>query len=390
MSLWWLLVAVQGAALLVLLSRLAPGRTRRPPVQPPGAPVGDTTVTVMVATLNEARRIGPCLESLVSQDRAMTEALIIDSRSTDGTRELVEAAAARDSRIRLVTDDPLPAGWVGKVWALETGLQQARGEWVLGVDADTVFVPALVSAVVHAARTSGYDVVSFGPRFYGQTAGERWLQPSMLLTLVYRCGASGAIQPPPDRVMANGQCFLARRSVLIANGGYAPARQSFADDVTLARHLAARGARVGFMDGSAIIQVKSYDSLAQMWREWGRSFDLKDATPVLRRWGDVGLVWLVQALPLPLMVGLLMMGCGDGTCAVPPSALRPLWIINGVALLVRLALLPALAGSYAERGAPFWLSWTADIVAAVRLTVSTARRPRAWRGRAYPASALPS
>jgi dolichol-phosphate mannosyltransferase len=384
MSGWWLLVVAQGIALLVLLARLSPGRTRRPPVQPPGAPVTDTSVTVMVATLNEARRIGPCLDSLVGQDAAMTEALIIDSRSTDGTRELVQQAAMRDARIRLLTDDPLPDGWVGKVWALESGLQQARGEWVLGVDADTVFVPGLVSAVVHAARTSGYDVVSFGPRFYGQTAGERWLQPSMLLTLVYRCGASGAIQPPPDRVMANGQCFLARKSVLVANGGYAPARQSFADDVTLARHLAARGARVGFMDGSAIIQVKSYDSLGQMWREWGRSFDLKDATPVARRWADVALVWLVQALPVPLIVMLLLMGCATGACAVSDAAVRALWVINGIAAAVRMSLLPALAGSYAERGAPFWLSWTADVVAAVRLTISTARRPRSWRGRAYP------
>jgi dolichol-phosphate mannosyltransferase len=381
---WWLLVAAQAAALVVLLARLAPGRTRRPPVQPPGAPVADTTVTVMVATLNEARRIGPCLESLRTQDALMTDALIIDSRSTDGTRDLVAAASAADPRIRLVTDPPLPPGWVGKVWALESGLAEATGEWVLGVDADTVFVPGLVSAVIHAARTTGYDVVSFGPQFYGQTSGERWLQPAMLLTLVYRCGASGAIQPAPHRVMANGQCFLARRSLLQANGGYSAARASFADDVTLARHLAARGARVGFMDGSAIIKVRSYESLGQMWREWGRSFDLKDATPVVRRWFDVLFVWLVQALPIPLLLTLVAMGCATQECRVAAGPLRWLWVINAVAALVRLAMLPALAGSYAERGAPFWLSWTADVAAAVRLTISTARRPRVWRGRDYP------
>ncbi|MCU0649141.1 MAG: glycosyltransferase [Gemmatimonadaceae bacterium] len=391
MSAWWVLVGAQGVMLLVLLARLAPGRTRRPPVQPPGAPVTDTTVTVMVATLNEAARIAPCLASLETQHRVMHEALVIDSRSTDGTRDLVSAASARDSRIRLVTDDPLPSGWVGKVWALETGLQQATGEWVLGVDADTTFVPGMVSAVVHAARTAGYDVVSFGPRFYGQSAGERWLQPAMLLTLVYRCGAAGATQPPPDRVMANGQCFLAKRSVLTAHGGYAPARASFADDVSLARHLAAHGARVGFMDGSAIIKVKSYESLAQMWREWGRSFDLKDATPVARRWFDVALVWLVQALPIPLLLALVAMGCATGAqrCTVPSSALPWLVTINAIAVMVRLALLPALAGSYEVRGVPFWLSWTADIPAAIRLTLSTLRRPRQWRGRQYAVDVQP-
>ena len=40
-----------------------------------------------------------------------------------------------------------------------------------------------------------------------------------------------------------------RRVLLVRHGGYAPARASFSDDVTLARHLASRGARVGFLDG---------------------------------------------------------------------------------------------------------------------------------------------
>ena len=239
------LLLVQTAALLIVMSRLAPGRTRRPPAQPVLVPRTDTTVSVIVATLNEARRIQPCLDGLMAQTDPLLEVLVVDSRSVDGTRELVEAAMARDPRIRFITDDPLPSGWVGKVWALETGRLQARGEWVLGIDADTVPAQGLVGAVVAAAERDALDVASFSPRFMEQSAGERFVQPAMLVTLVYRCGASGATPPPPDRVLANGQCFLVRRALLDREGGYAPARASFSDDVTLARHLATRGARVG-------------------------------------------------------------------------------------------------------------------------------------------------
>ena len=59
--------------------------------------------------------------------------------------------------------------------------------------------------------------------------------------------------------------------------------------------------------------------------------------------------------------------------------------MNAVALSMRLLMLGALRGSYAERGLPYWGSWLADIPAAVRLTLSTARTPRRWRGRQYPA-----
>jgi dolichol-phosphate mannosyltransferase len=315
----------------------------------------------------------------MAQESPLLEVLVVDSRSTDGTRELVAAAAARDPRIRLITDDPLPTGWVGKVWALETGLREARGEWVLGIDADTVPAPGLVGAVVDALEQDGYDVASFSPQFRDQTAAERFVQPAMLCTLVYRCGAAGATQPPPDRVLANGQCFAARRELLLRHGGYAPARASFCDDVTLARHLASHGARVGFLDGSRIIQVRSYASLGEMWREWGRSFDLKDATPTWRRWLDVALVWGVQALPLPVLLLLWLV-----PSVVPEGPLRTgLLAVNGFALFMRLFMLGALRGSYAERGPTFWLSWVSDLAAAWRLTLSTARTPKAWRGRQY-------
>ena len=107
------LLALQVGALLLVLTRLMPGRVRRPPVRARSTPRVDTTVTVVVATLNEAARIEPCLAGLLAQVEPMLEVLVVDSRSTDGTRDIVLEAAQRDPRIRLLTDDPRPDGWVG-------------------------------------------------------------------------------------------------------------------------------------------------------------------------------------------------------------------------------------------------------------------------------------
>lgn len=375
----WLLAALQAIALVVLMARLAPGRRRRPPVLPVAderAP--DTTVTIMVATLNEARRIGPCLDGLAQQGALVREVLVVDSRSTDGTRALVEAAAMNDPRIRLLTDEPLPPEWVGKVWALQHGLAHATGEWVLGVDADITPETGLAAGAVAAAIEQRFDVVSFSPRFVISTAAEQWLQPALLVTLVYRCGAAGDRAPHPDRVLANGQCFLARRSVLQAHGGYAAAQRSFADDVTLARHLARAGVRVGFLDGSSLYRVRSYNSMSEAWREWGRSLDLKDATTPLRQWADIAFLFLAQALPLPMVALLLWLG---------PVTVGPAWrvlvLLNALLLGIRLLLLAALVPSYDRPRWTFWLSPLADGPAAVRILLSTLRRRRTWRGRAY-------
>ena len=365
-----LLSLIQAAALALLLARLWPGRRRLPPVAPLRDAGARGAVSIVVATLNEARRIGPCLEGLIAQGPVVREILIVDSGSLDGTTALVEAAMARDHRIRLLRDDPLPIGWVGKVWALQHGLQRASSEWVLGMDADTVPHAGLAGGALAAAEAHRYEAVSFAPRFRMSTAAERWLQPALLVTLVYRFGAAGT-NAANERVMANGQCFLARRSTLLAAGGYTSARSSFCDDVTLARHLARAGHRVGFLDGSRLYDVRSYSSARETWREWGRSLDLKDATPALRQWGDVLFLAVVQGTPVPALIALAFVDS------------PPLLATSASLLGVRVLLQRALAPSYERRGMAFWLSPLADPLAALRILISTLRRPSEWRGRKY-------
>ena len=366
------LLVAQGAAILVLLARLARGRTRRPPVAPITTGGPTTPVSILVASLNEVHRIAPVLAGIRAQGALVHEALIIDSNSTDGTRDLIAAAARDDARVQLVTDPPLGAGWIGKAWALQHGAERAAGPWLLGLDADITPHAGVAAAAVAAAEAHGYDAVSFSPRFAGQTALERWIQPAILTTLVYRFGPAGD-DTPPDRLMANGQCFLIKKDVLLAHGGYEPVKASFAEDVSLARHLARAGARVGFLDGSQLYDVRSYDSAAQMWREWGRSVDLKDATTKPQQWLDVGFLVLVQGLPLPLLIAAAT-GVALGT---------PLLTLNGTLLALRWLMTSALSASYAERGVPFWLSPLADPLAVLRVVLSTLRRPKAWRTRGY-------
>ncbi|MEP7380148.1 MAG: glycosyltransferase family 2 protein [Gemmatimonadota bacterium] len=376
-----LLALLQLAALVLLVTRLLPGRHRRPPIAPSVAPGTDEdggTVSVVLATLNESSRIGPCLAGLQAQGAPLLEVIVVDSHSTDGTADLVADVVSRDRRFRVEQDPPVPTGWVGKVWALQHGLGLATGDWVLGVDADTEPQPGMVAAVVRAARELQYDVVSFSPRFADMRAAEQWLQPSMLLTLVYRFGAAGAKDPTPARVMANGQCFLARRTVLLAHGGYEAARQSWADDVTLARALAARGVRVGFLDGSRLYKVRAYDGVWQMWREWGRSFDLSDACTRVQQWFDVGFIVLVQGAPW-----LVLLAFAFGLLDRHTAASRLLLHTNQALVAIRVLMLFALSASYDSRTAGFWLSPLSDPLAAFRLVLSTMRRPRAWRGRTF-------
>jgi dolichol-phosphate mannosyltransferase len=372
------LLIAQGIALVVLIGRLLPGRHRRPPVLPIQDP-GPPRVSVLLPTYNEVKRVEPCLEGLMQQGSTVREILVIDGNSSDGTAGLVHGASARDARVRVVQEPPLPNAWIGKVWALQHGLENATGDWVLNVDADIEPRAGMAAAALQAAQELNLQAVSFSPCFAGQTAAEQWLQPALLLTLVYRGGAVGRDGlAPADRVMGNGQCFLIKRDVLVANGGYATARASFADDVTLARHLARQGVRVGFLDGSRLFRVRSYESLGQMWREWGRSIDLKDATTPLRLAADVALLILVQAAPV-----IVLALYATGVWAAHGGASWLLLALNVLLLVIRVAMLGPLAGSYERRRWTYWLSPLADPIAVLRIALSALQRPKRWRGRHY-------
>ncbi|WP_066380708.1 2'-O-glycosyltransferase CruG [Anabaena sp. CA = ATCC 33047] len=383
-----LLLVLQLPATAILLSRLFKGPRRNPPIQPQQpTPEMFGSVSVVVPTLNEALRISPLLAGLSRQSYEVREIIVVDSKSQDGTPDLVKATQQQDPRFRLMNDDPLPPGWVGRPWALHNGFlfSAEDSQWFLGMDADTQPHPGLVASLVKTATVQGYDLVSLSPQFILKYPGECWLQPALLMTLLYRFDPAGITTDQPQRVMANGQCFLCRRSVLAAVGGYSSASSSFCDDVTLARYIAAQGFKVGFLDGAKVLKVRMYEGARETWKEWGRSLDLKDASPQAQVWGDLWLLSAVQGLPILILLSYLLVSLLLPLPAVLP--LQGLLGLNVFLLVIRFAMLLAIAPSYdrkdAQGGWLFWLSPLADPLAVLRIFLSAFRQPKEWRGRKY-------
>ena len=387
------LLIFQLPATLILLSRLLGGAKRPTPLEPrTTTPEQLGSVSVLVPTLNEVERIGPCLFGLTRQSYEVREILIVDSNSQDGTREKVLQAQKIDPRFRLLSDDPLPSGWIGRPWALHYGFLHSNhhSEWILGVDADTEPQAGLIASLLATAEGQGYDLLSVAPRFVLKYPGEWWLQPALLMSLLYRVQSPGIFSPLPERVMANGQCFLCRRSVLQQLQGYTKAANSFCDDVTLAREIALAGFKVGFFDGTKVIKVRMYDGALQTWQEWGRSLALQDATTKSALWGDVWFLLCVQGLPLCLCLFLFTCVLLGYSCLTLSLAL---WL-NLFLVAIRFALLWAIANSY-ERPQKqslaswlFWVSPLADPLAWLRILLSASNRPTRWRGRIYPSEVV--
>ncbi len=411
---------VAGLRVAVRLVRTARG-TR---IQRSDAPVPGERISVIVPVLDERWRVMPCLEGLMTQPSEVQEILVVDGGSSDGTQSVVRTAAERDARIRLVDASPIPADWNGKAHGLQTGLLHADplSNWILTMDADVQPRPDLSRSLLAHVRRSGVALQGVATRQDVAGAADGLLHPALLTTLVYRHGIPGHDSSNVHEVQANGQCSLFRREVLDRLGGFALARDSRCEDVTMARAVAQARHPVGFHEADNLVEASMYGNWRETWQNWPRSLTLRD-----RFWGlggRLGLaeVTLAQGLPLVLLAaelawrgrarsqavapkvegkqekqdvleppvpratpiaggpGSFTGGCGSDK-ANRRSTRHVLRVVNIVLLAMRLGILAGTRRAYDRPPFTYWLSPLVDFPVALRLWQSALQRTHTWRGR---------
>lgn len=110
-------------------------------------------VSIVIPCRNEEHSIGLCLDSVVRQTMRDIEILVVDGGSSDRTREIVAERARTDSRLRLI-DNPkrvIPA-------ALNLGLDEAKGTWLVRIDAHSTVSETYVEDLIRLLRTGAGGV----------------------------------------------------------------------------------------------------------------------------------------------------------------------------------------------------------------------------------------
>jgi hypothetical protein len=226
----------------------------------PAGPVPER-VAVLLPLRDEATRVTACLRSLLAlRDVPHLDIVVLDDGSTDGTADVVRAVAG--DRVRLLTGNGLPDGWLGKPHACHQLAAAVPDASVLVfVDADVVLTPESVAACVHLLRAAGGTLLSPYPRIVG--AG-RLVQPllqwSWLTFLPLRAMERS---PRPSLAAAGGQLLVVDRAGYDAAGGHATVRDDVLEDIALARAVKRSGGRIALADGSQLATCRMYES----WRE---------------------------------------------------------------------------------------------------------------------------
>lgn len=200
-----------------------------------------TLVTIAIPCLQEREFIGACLDSVtrfeVPSDMSI-EILVLDGMSKDGTREIVREFAARDSRVRLVDNVNR-----SQSAALNLAISQAKGAYLLRLDAHSVYPANYLASTLATAIRTGADntggVVATLRR--GDTYQSSLVQA--IITHQFGVGDSGfrtdAGEGPADTVPYG--CF---RKAVFDRVGFFDERLVRAQDYEMNRRIAAAGGTI--------------------------------------------------------------------------------------------------------------------------------------------------
>jgi len=224
---------------------------------------------VIVPARNEERCLGKCLDSLLAQQDVDCEIIVVDDDSSDATREI-----ALSRPVRLLQAPPCPGGSSGKCNAAQTGAEDARGEWLLFTDADTVHLPGSLARALAEAREHGAALLSYSPAQDAPGLWEKLVLPLIFAELAVTYRPAEVNDPASPVAAANGQYLLITREAYGAVGGHAAVGQTLLEDVALAQAVKRSGWRLRFRYGGDAVRARMYSSFRDLREGWTKNLAL--------------------------------------------------------------------------------------------------------------------
>ncbi|HEY0910677.1 MAG TPA: glycosyltransferase [Bradyrhizobium sp.] len=314
------------------------------PILEPASPRANPSVAAIVPARDEAELVGPCLASLLAQDYPALRVVLVDDGSSDGTGEI--ARSLGNNRLAVVNGVSRPAGWAGKLWAVQQGVAATDSEWLFLTDADILHDRRHLAALMAQAERSGADMVSEMVQLNCKSLAECSLVPAFVYFFQMLFPFARVNDPENPVAAAAGGSVLIRRSALDRADGIEAIRGALIDDVALAAAIKVGGS-IWLGHSSLARSVRSYPRFADIWRMVARS------AYVQLRFSPLLLLGTVAGLSVLFVVPPLAVAFGRDSA---PWLGIAAWLMMGASLVPTLRrftmplywamLLPAIAGFY--------------------------------------------
>lgn len=133
-------------------------------------------ISIIMPSFNVAPYIRECMDSVLAQTLTDIEVIVVDADSTDGTREILEEYAQKDSRVVILEDDKKSTGY-----ANNKAIDYASGEYIGIVETDDYIAPQMYEKLYLAAGKYQAEVVKADYDSFTTVQGKRFFVTHNLL-----------------------------------------------------------------------------------------------------------------------------------------------------------------------------------------------------------------
>ena len=224
-------------------------------------------LSVVLPIYNVEAYLAECLDSILAQDLASFEVIVVDDGSPDGSLDIARAYARRDRRIRIHRQ---ANGGLGA--ARNAGLRRARGRYLMFVDSDDRLPVGAFSALVRSCERSGSDLaVGSIVRF---NSSRTWA-PAWITDVHDRDRIGVTIKEFPALLRNNYTwCKVYRRSFWDANGLWFREGVAYEDQPIISQ-LFVRAAGIDVL-GATVYEYRAREDASSISQQTGTVEDLRD------------------------------------------------------------------------------------------------------------------
>ena len=230
------------------------------------------SVSIIIAARNEEENIARCLDSMarLTYPPELLEIIVVDDRSKDGTRSIVNRYDTICPRISVVTTMPEEGNLRGKTNAVTHGIEASTGEIIMFTDADCTVPQGWVEETV---KYFVHDKVGVVAGFTSLNA-RNWFGAMQAIDWFALFSVAAAMIRMHFPVTAVGNNLSVRRAAYNAVGGYRAIPFSVTEDyalfhaITTQTHFSARLP----LDPTIVVQSQPCETLRDLYRQKKRWF----------------------------------------------------------------------------------------------------------------------
>jgi hopene-associated glycosyltransferase HpnB len=225
-------------------------------------------VTVLIPARNEAQVIKKTMSFLKDQGKGL-KIILVDDESEDGTAERAKEAGIAE--LYILKGKPLPAGWAGKIWALDQGFKLVKTPYLLIMDADIFLKKGTILSLKKKLLSDEYDLVSLMAVLSMKRFWEKMLISSFVyfFKLLYPFSLCNKKDLP--FAAAAGGCMFTKREVIQKIGGFKSIKDEIIDDCALAKKIKQNGYSTWIGLTHSVISGREYAGLSDIWNMVARS-----------------------------------------------------------------------------------------------------------------------